>query len=54
MCRCTLEKGALGVALGSQVVMKGKKIESQYELTGSTIEGSVSSVSSSIKEANHT
>ena len=48
-----LEKGVLRVTLGAQVVMKGKKEGSLYELTGSTIEGSAC-VSFSMKEANHT
>lgn len=41
-CICTLEKSELRVAMGAQVVMKGKKIGSLYELLGSTVDGSVS------------
>ena len=50
--RCIHEKGVLRVTLDAQVVMKGKKVESLYELTGSTIEGSAC-VGSSMKKADH-
>lgn len=53
-CRCTLEKGELKVALGAQVVMKGKKGSSLYELIGSMVEGSTSAVSSSMSEFDNT
>ena len=43
----------LKITLGAQVVMKGKKVWSLYELTGSTIKG-CACISSSMKEANHT
>lgn len=53
-CRCTLEKGELRVAMGAQVVMKGKKVGSLYELLGSTVDGSVSAMSSSMSESDNT
>ena len=52
-CRRTLEQGVIRVTLGSQVVMKRKKVGTLYELISSAIEGSTC-VSSSIKEADHT
>ena len=39
-CSCTLEKGTLIVTMDSQMVMKGKKVGSLYELIGSTIKSS--------------